>query len=97
MPASARSVVVFPAPFGPTSPRISSGATEKESWSTATSESYVFVRLMTSSAGGTGEAYELQSCRGAKVSRSATPTPRSYATVQLCNSATRQLALLVNG
>src|SRR5689334_15225115 len=48
MPAMARSVVVFPAPFGPTKPRVSPRLTEKEKSLTATSLSYALVRLVTS-------------------------------------------------
>src|SRR5437899_1731365 len=55
MPASARSVVVLPAPFGPTRPRTSPRLTEKESLSTATRASYDLVRLETSMPGSTGE------------------------------------------
>src|SRR3989338_7424564 len=41
-------VEVFPAPFGPKSPRISPGAMENEMSRTASSPSYVFVKFFTS-------------------------------------------------
>src|SRR6185437_2319448 len=50
-PQRERRVVVFPAPFGPTSPSTSPGATENDKSSTATSWSYRRVRPRTWSIG----------------------------------------------
>src|SRR5262245_4277861 len=48
MPVRQRSVVVLPAPFGPTSPKTSVGPTENERSSTATKSPYSFVSPETS-------------------------------------------------
>src|SRR5689334_20783028 len=48
IPVRHRKVVVLPAPFGPTSPSTSVGATENERSSTATKSPYSFVSPVTS-------------------------------------------------
>src|SRR5262245_13261189 len=52
IPAMQRSVVVLPAPLGPTSPRISPDSAEKEMALTASSGPYLFVRFSISSMQG---------------------------------------------
>src|SRR5436309_593650 len=47
MPASERSVVVFPAPFGPMRPTISPGPTSNDRSSTAVNSPYVRLRFWT--------------------------------------------------
>src|SRR5947208_13402350 len=65
MPARMRSVVVFPAPFGPRKPTISPAATRNETPATASMRPNDFRRSRTSSAGSGGMVRVTRGGRGA--------------------------------